>query len=430
MPQLQDHPQRYALTNELHARPFVEVEAPHRVSHLAMLGVSRDGAVELAHLMALCRKFDVARPAEDAIHFTGDFGTFRLKWERHTEFTTYTFFRQGHFEDPFEDTAAELVPDDWLTGLPGTRVVAIHLAMAPVGRLPAETVDFANHFVPESLCRGRMLGGAADVTTDFRIHADGFSRILVNDRGLLSRQGGRLVQRLLEVDTYRAMAMLALPPAREESPGIRRIDDSLTELTDRMRSLNTIEGERQLLDALTSVSAEVEESVARTSYRFSAANAYTTLVGERVQELREESIEDYPTLGAFVERRFAPAMRTCASVAARQTALAERATRAGNLLRTRVDIKLEGQNRDLLASMDRRARLQLRLQQTVEGLSVAAITYYLVGLIYYLTSAAEDTGLLDNASVWTGLSVPVVFLAISYGTYIVKRRLKRDDGDD
>ena len=232
MPLIDDHPQRYALTNELHARPFVEVEAPHRVSLLAMLGVSQDGAEELAHLMALCRKFDVARPAEDAIHFTRDFGTFRLKWERHTEFTTYAFFRQGHFDDPFEDTAAELVPEDWLSGLPepgSWRAISPSRRWGASARVPG----FRQSLRAEP-CRGRMLGGAADVTTDFRIHAGGFARILVNDRGLLSRQGGQLVQRLLEVDTYRAMA---LPPAREESPVIRRIDDSLTELTDRMRTL-------------------------------------------------------------------------------------------------------------------------------------------------------------------------------------------------
>ena len=175
---------------------------------------------------------------------------------------------------------------------------------------------------------------------------------------------------------------MALPLAREVTPSITRIDQSLAELTARMRALSTIDDERDLLDQLTNLSTEIEESIAMTSYRFSAARAYNALVVSRMAEIREQRVEGYSTLCGFIERRLAPAMRTCESVAERQRSLSERATRAANLLRTRVDIKLEGQNRDLLASMDRRARLQMRLQQTVEGLSVAAITYY--AITYYV----------------------------------------------
>lgn len=421
-----EHPQRLALGNELHARPFIDVDAPQRVSHIAMLS-DGDGASEIAHLLQLCRRFDVAQPPEDAIHYTGDFGSFRLKWERHTEFTTYTFLRGGVFRDPFEDTAIELVPEPWLDALPGERIVAAHLSVRPPGDTPDARTELANLFVMESLCHGSMLGGTALVTTDFRIHADGFARILVQDRALSPRQAGRLVQRLLEVETYRNMAMLSLPLAREASPLVRRIGQSLFQLTAEMKSLSSVEAERSLLDELTNVSAEIEESIALTSYRFSATKAYTTLIAERTAELGEEPVEDFPMLGSFVERRFAPAVRTCDSIAQRQLSLSERATRAANLLRTRVDIKLEAQNRDLLASMDRRARLQLRLQQTVEGLSVVAITYYLVSLIWYGLTALEAAGRIASAYIWTGLSVPVVFLLISYGTYRIRRKLQGEE---
>lgn len=420
-----EHPHRFAIGNELHARPFLDITPPHRVSHFAMLS-DGDGIAEVAHLVALCRRFDTAQPPENAIHFTGDFGAFRLKWERHTEFTTYTFLRPGAFKTPFEDSAVDLVPAQWLEGLPGQRVVATHLALMPAGGTLDGAAVPSNLFVEESMCRGRVLDDSAEVTTDFRIHADGYSRILVADLGVSPRQAGRLVQRLLEVETYRNMAMLSLPLAREASPLVRRIGQTLSELTAQMKNLNAVEAERSLLDELTSVSAEIEESIAQTSYRFSATKAYTTLIEERTTELGEVPVEDYSMLSAFVERRFAPAMRTCDSIAQRQQALSERATRAANLLRTRVDIKLEGQNRDLLASMDKRARLQLRLQQTVEGLSVAAITYYLVSLVAYVLGALKDANAIGSAYLWTGVSVPVIFLLISYATYRVRKKLRGD----
>jgi uncharacterized membrane-anchored protein len=146
-----------------------------------------------------------------------------------------------------------------------------------------------------------------------------------------------------------------------------------------------------------------------------------------VTEIAEVPLADHPTPSAYVDRRFTPAMRTCASTAARQSSLSERATRAANLLRTRVDITLEAQNRDLLASMDRRAKLQLRLQQTVEGLSVAAITYYLVSLVGYLLYAMKAAGVAMNVPVVQGLSVPVVAGLIWLGARRARRRLTRDD---
>ena len=92
----------------------------------------------------------------------------------------------------------------------------------------------------------------------------------------------------------------------------------------------------------------------------------------RIAELREGRVEGMPTLREFVERRLLPAMKTCETVARMQEGLSARISRASELLRTRVDIELERQNQELLAQMNRRAKLQLRLQETVEGLSVVA----------------------------------------------------------
>jgi uncharacterized membrane-anchored protein len=150
--------------------------------------------------------------------------------------------------------------------------------------------------------------------------------------------------------------------------------------------------EPKLLDRLTLLHADVVREHTATQFRFSAARAYADLVALRISELREERIEGLQPFAEFTDRRLAPAMRTCEAVAKRLDTVSERVSRATQMLSTRVAISREKQNQELLESMDRRAKLQLRLQETVEGLSIAAITYYIVGLIGYLAKGAQGSG--------------------------------------
>ncbi|HMB78120.1 MAG TPA: DUF3422 domain-containing protein [Kiloniellaceae bacterium] len=422
-----DHPLRYALSEEFHARPFAELAGPVLATHFALLPSNADARDDRDHVADLCRRFDRKPPAADANHFLQDFGAFRLKWERHTEFTTFSFFHQGASSTPFDTPAFHYLPADWIDSLPGERLVATNLYLGRLEDLETAPGGPVAQFQSKSLCRGQVMAGRAEVWTDFRIHDDGFTRILIVDRGLVPSQAGRLVQQVLELQTYRSMALLALPLAREAGPVITRIDQSLAELTAEMQRSSGTSGEKALLDKLMALSTEIEASIAATSYRFSAAAAYHALVRERLSELDETLVEDFPTLRTFIERRLAPAMRTCESVAERQTILSERATRAANLLRTSVDIALEAQNSALLASMDKRAKLQLRLQQTVEGLSVAAITYYLVSLIGYLLKALSKSVPSLNVDLLRGLCIPLVAILVWLAARSVRKSLHKDD---
>jgi uncharacterized membrane-anchored protein len=425
-----DHPLRYALTNEVHARPFAVLRPPECASHLAVVTGEAGAEDERARLAELCARYTVNPPPEDASHFSADFGPFRLKWERHTEFSTYTVFRQGPFEEPFAKPALSLIPPDWLDGVPGERLAAVHVAIE-ARDAPARPSDaLAADFVLETLCASLVGEGAATAWTDFRIHQDGFGRILIRDEGLTDRRAGRLVQRLLEIETYRTFALLALPVAREIAPHITRIERELAEIADAIGKIGGLDDERRLLDRLTGLSAEIERLSAASNYRFTAARAYYALVKARLQELRERRVEGFQTIAEFMDRRLAPAMRTCESVAARQEDLSRRLTRAANLLRTRVDVAVEAQNRDLLASMDRRARLQLRLQQTVEGLSVVAISYYLVGLAAYAVKAAEAAGLPLSTDLAVGIAIVPVVALVWYMVRRVKRMVVRRHADE
>lgn len=426
---LRDHPLRAALNAEVHSRPFATLQAPERVSHLALLSGEGAARRERQHVSDLCESRGVAGPAENINHFIADLGNFRLKWERHTEFSTYTFFLNGPFSDaPFAGNAIDMVPDDWIAGLPGELLVAVHLDLLAADSPEPDPATLQDLFGHDSIIGSLVSGGAAAVWMDFRVREDGFSQILLHDRSLRPRQAGRLVQRLLEIETYRMTSLLAFPAAKRHSSGLASIGERLTGITGRLADIADVDAERKLLGELTELSSEIEDVAAATNYRFSAARAYYALVVRRVEELRERRVEGLQTIGEFVDRRLAPAMRTCEAVAERLETLSRRVGRSSQLLRTRVDIQLEAQNRDLLRSMNRRAQLQLRLQQTVEGLSIAAITYYLSSLVGYLAKGARAAGLPISAELATGISIPILAVLIWVGLRRLRRRLEREDG--
>jgi uncharacterized membrane-anchored protein len=178
-----------------------------------------------------------------------------------------------------------------------------------------------------------------------------------------------------------------------------------------------------LPDAVIHLAAEDEHRDAATRFRFGAASAYHGLVRQRIAELREQRLPGVQTLEEFMERRLAPAMATCESVARRQEELSARIARAGQLLRTRVEVALARQNQSLLESMNRRARLQLRLQRTVEGLSIAAITYYAAGLTGYVAKAAKAAGAPVDADLVVAIAIPLIAVALWFALRRIRRGL-------
>ena len=425
--QTNDHPLRLVLANEVHARPFLSLAAPERATHLAMTSGEQGAAGDHAHLTALCQRYGVAFPPPGANHFVAELDGYRLKWERHTEFCTWTFLKAGAFATPFAQNAIDFAPPDWVAAIPGARLVAVHVAVLARANDNPSPEDLGEWLHADYLVGSVVAGRAATAWTDFRLHPDGFARIVVQDHGLGTRQSGRLVQRLLEIETYRTMAMLALPMAREIAPKISTVDGDLLAIMDAMPNAQALPEQRALLDRLSALAGRIEQATAASAFRFGAANAYADLVGHRTQELREERIEGLQTYREFLERRFAPAMRTCQATAERLTQLSQRLTRAVSLLRTRVDIAVEAQNQALLGSMDRRARMQLRLQQTVEGLSVAAITYYTVALAAYGARALETAGLHIDKDIARGVAIPIVAIAVWLGLRRFRKSLEKDE---
>lgn len=417
----EEHPLRAELTAEMNARPHAVISAPAQISYITCVTGEESGDADREHLKALCQSFKVSAPAASASQFDADFGPFRLKWERHTEFSAYTLIKEGGFDQPFKGLPIGEVPSDWLDALPGKVLTAIHISIETGATPEREGADLAGLFDNNSIVGANVADKRATVWTDYQLHTDGFLRFLIRNCDMSPSSLGRLVKRLCEMETYRMMAMLALPPAREARPVIADLEQNLSDILQTLAFSDGTDDEQRLLEQLSKVAAETERTSASLNYRFSASRAYQELVEQRADAMRVERITGVQPLTDYMMTRFAPAMETRDNLTRRIETLSRRVARASDLLRTRVDVALEAQNRDLLQSMDRRAKLQLRLQQTVEGLSVVAVSYYLLGLLGYIVKGVHETydfG-FDTDVALMALLIPVVAL-VWWGVHRVK----------
>ncbi len=425
---LEAHPLRQTLYEEVHARPPPLLRPPLRASHMVFLADAAQRDASFEHVCELASRYSANLPDPDKGCFYEEIGGFELRWELHTEFCSYTFLRPGVSTPLFSETALEVVPGDWLEGIPGVFLSGTHLAMCAGDRPDPFGPELAGVFEHQTIFGSQIVDERASAFTTLRLHSDGFGRMLVYSTGLSPFQAGRTMQRLLEMETYRIMSLLALPDARDIAPRAAELDRHLVEIMDEFSGAQGTLDERRLLDELTDLAARVEHYRSATNQRFAATRAYDSLVRRRLDDLREIKFPGMSTIGKFLERRLAPAIRTCQAVEDLLESLSRRIDRATDLLQARVDVAIESQNQQLLAQMNRRGKLQLRLQQTVEGLSVAAISYYTVGLIGYALQALASSGWNVNPTVATGLSVPFVILGIWWLVRRIRRGLESRDG--
>ncbi len=408
--QFEEHAERAAVLAELHARPFAPIEAPRRIYHFAFLTNDDEARADRVAITELARANGAAAPLADAKYHRFPVGVWELRWEQHTEFSTYTWSTSTNAAEPFAQPNP-LENNEINFNAAGRLVVATHLAL--VGR--ERTVDkLAEFFDSQSLCVIAAAKGTAHVLTDFAVDPQGFTRLIVRLHNASPLEAGRITQRVLEIETYRSMALLGLPEARGANPELRAMEREISDITHCLSLTQDKRTNQELLKRLSDLLAASQALSTRTAFRFGASRAYHALVKNRLELLQETKESQYTTISAFFSVRLDPAIETCNAVEARQTRLSSQVERATDLMRTGITFELEQQNRDLLDDMNRRARLQLRLQRTVTGLSIAALTYYLSGLTVYVAKGVKDEGWLPKdvtAEMVGALAVPLLILA-------------------
>lgn len=446
-----DDTHRLTLHNEVHARPSARIRLPALIFDVTVLheGITREMA--WAHMCQLPGRADLTleRLQDNFLRLRGD--GFTLKWERHNEFSRYTIVQPLPAHITLEAATPDLmshlaVPADWLQQIPGRTVSAIQLVMlnAPLDDAPALMAQAMSWLGARTVVASLMGSNAMStasapaagaqaqgyqhpvghswVLTQFTIQSDGFERMLViAPEGTSQTRAGRIAGRLLELEIYRLMALRGLPVAKALGPMLAQAESELAAITARLE--HKAASDQELLDTLVSLAASVERATAENIYRFSASQAYYTLVNQRIGELREKAIPGTQMIGEFLQHRLAPAMATVASTAQRLASLSERVARASDLLRTRVDIATEAQNQELLAKLTRGQEMQLHLQSTVEGLSIAAISYYVISLLLYGGKALKAAGLPINPEMAAGALVPVVLWVVWRTTQKIHAKL-------
>ena len=429
LPQPPQHPLRALLHNEVHARPSEPVEGAAAITHVVMLTDHSEREASRAHLTALMHDHHRTGPDADCTHLRMDFGSFRLRWELHTEFVCWTFMvpldASAALDVRSPATAIEHVPQQWLKHLPGQCLSGVHLWIVKDAQCEGKGIKhLAQQMLNEETLAGSTVHvGHTELCTDFAIHADGYSRMLVKPSDNISpRRLGRLVQRVLEIETYRMAALLGLPAARKAAVVLGTAEKELAELAQAIREAGR-DDEPVLLDRLTRLAGQVESEYAATHSRFSASKAYFELVDKRIHDLREERLSGLLTIQEFMERRLSPARSTCEWAVHRQNALSQRVSRVSNLLRTRVEIEQQESNQEILATMNERQGMQLKLQSTVEGLSVAAITYYITGLISYLAKGAQKLGWPLSPEITAAIAIPLVAFSVWWSLRRLHHRL-------
>lgn len=412
------HKDRDRLLAEAHARPSTPMTSPGLAARIVSLSGEAGAEQDRLHMAALCRKFAAPEPGPGARWCLLDAGAWSLRWERHTEVSAWTVFRPGVEPDVanFGVTALDVVPRDWLAEMPGDILVAAHAAIVATQpeRFP---------FAPDEIVAARLASTPVQVFGDFRAGPDSFTRFVLVNGGAGEVVVGRVLQQLFEIETYRLMALYAFPLALETARTLKQLEAEIDAAAAHVMDESGVESDRSLLNSLAALAGEAERIAGQTSFRFAAARAYYGLVGERIANWSEQPVDGRPTLGEFMERRLAPAMRTCASVEERQRNVIERIARTVQVLNTRVEVASEMVNVELLASMDRRSQQQLRLQQTVEGLSIVAVSYYALALLKLGFDGLAVVFPTISPTLATALAVPVVLFLVWRFLHGVRTRL-------
>ena len=415
------HELKDKLIDELHNRPFPQIKIPAQVSNLVVLHPG-DRENELKHITQLASIYKMSKPDMSSTCYYESSDKFDFRWERHSEFSTYTFISRNTVTGSKHTNEIINLDAAWVSDISGEVISANHIDLRSPKNAPQTDKHLNDYFDNETLIGSHIYDGNATVWTSVKSDSDGFNRVILIDEGIDPNQAGRGVRNLLELATYRAMTLLAWPIARGLLSDISELEKSLNATGERLKELETLEDEQKLMAELISEASKVEKLISDNSFRFSAMQAYFKITDSRLDMLREQKIPTIRTLKEFHDRRFIPAYDTCMSVVKRKENLSNRVSRTSELLHSRLQISLEAQNQKLLASMDSRSKVQLRLQQTVEGLSVVAITYYMMGLIRFMVEPLPLEELFGIQDAWVvGGLTPVIL----FGVYAIVRRIRK-----
>ena len=432
--------------DELHARPYIKLGNNLRTFHFAYLIKENDENQSWYYLDKFLRKINFQKlPKEASKYWVAEGKDLIIRYECHTEFISLTLIYpnkidsiKNHKPKLFEENFLNVLPIEFLKNFPGHHFLSTWIEMVP-SNFYFKPIDIEEFFYHDNFAGSNVAEDGANVFMSFKSDRtdfleSGFRRVFIQNKNLRTRRTGRLLQRIVELETYQVLSLLGLPQVRQETLNLSNLEKQITKITKSVsktakKNLNKksiVHTDYQKdLNELSYVVAKIEEIDSSMNYRLSATAAYYKLVEQRIQDLREERMESFQTNYEFLSRRLQPAIRTSEAFSRRLESLATRAQRADNLVRTQIEMGVQIQNKNLLESMELRARAQLRLQETVESLSIVAITYYIVGLLSTLVNPINFGNLIVSKSTFLALCVPIILILVWYIAKMVRKKINR-----
>lgn len=407
------HQDRQNAIEEVHARPALDIKSPCKVVHLTFDCSSQD-------FTKIFGKIDSKMAKSGPRHLIGHVKDIRIKLEKHTEFVSCTLV----VPDGCDEHHVNSIQSFLLDGVEINVFSMCHILLRSEQHV--SNTD-------ETLDKG-MLGGVMyeqmQVRTTLKPDDNDVVTYIVQSENLDPRELGRRVQRLIEVETYRVMALIGLPVARRLASSLTDVEMRLKEIVLCMENIHTSGlSDKSVFNELLTLSEQLGAQRIQTRYRFAASQAYFNIVEARLNMLYELPNSPLQTISGFLRSRLEPAQSTIHSVERRLQALTDDITHALTLLRTRIEINIHQSNQDLLQSMDNRHHQQFLISQAVEGLSSIAITYYAIGLLSYFFKFLEKTGWVPYSYVvLTAASIPVTLLVVWWSIHQVS--LKWNKGSE
>ena len=435
-----------SLKDELHARPYIKLGSNLRTFHFAYLIKDIDEKNAWRYLDKSLKQLNFqSLPKEASKYWVAEGKDLIVRYECHTEFISLTLIYPNKIENEdknipklFDVKFLNLLPQEFLQNFPGQHFLSTWIEMVP-SNYNFKPIDIEQFFYHDNFAGCNVAEDGANVFMSFKSDrtdflGSGFRRVFVQNKSLRTRRTGRLIQRIVELETYQVLSLLSLPQVREQSFHLSNLEKQITEITQSVskttkRNLDkksiTYPDYQNNLNELAYVVAKIEEIDSFTNYRLSATAAYYKLVEQRVKDLREDRLNSFQTNNEFLSRRLQPAIRTSEAFSKRLESLATRAQRADNLVRTQIEMGVQIQNKNLLESMELRARAQLRLQETVESLSIVAITYYIIGLLSTLIDPINFERLFFSKQIFLAFCVPIILILIWYIAKMVRKKINK-----
>lgn len=415
---------RSRLNSEWHARPVAQLATPFRCTH-QVFQRSRPAVESRTQFADLCARFGQPAPGEESRHHLVQLGSALIKWEGHTEADSVTCLVPGNATPAFSESATRLAPAELQSVFGSSLNCGVCVEFLRADHEAMDTEAIRGMLGSDALYGGPVADGKATLWASFSLDADGYARIVIVDHELPQGAAGRLLQRVLESESYRMQAMTALPVARRTMASLSELEEELDPLMAELSQGAEDLDHEALLTRLSTMAARIEHLAASSSYRFAAAKAYSKIVEQRLNELREERVLTQPRYSVFLLRTLQPAMRTCEAAERRIEELAQRVSRAITLLNSMVGMMQTRQTNLMMREVSHNAAIQVRLQQAVEGFSIFVISYYAIGLLGYMLGAAKAAGAPINDKVITGAAAPVVLIAVWLITRWIRKRATR-----